>query len=531
MKHQFAKNAYRLEPAERERLWETIAAPLRSGHLPADGEASGLARWLEELRPFVTTGLVLAVSLLIVTSTVRTFVNDRQTGRVRPEVATRNGTEPASGPWTNPTPQGELTIFFEGRDASAAANPQPNPATTPAPRPPARLAICVRDAETGETLDHASVILADETDGEVTPLMADGVLRDVPPGPALRLYLSHLGYAPRETLLSIGEGATLELILALPPVIVGMLQTVDVEGATYPMPEPPGAPARTEPPFATPRELPRARFGAPAQPNANPGAAGRGAAPARTPQTGVPRPPSPPAPRTPALGDTGMILDMATPDRLAEGAPDPGFSASAAGETMARFHAEGAPSPTEPRHYLLRIGIQDPAARSGPVTVVFATEHVTAWRRVGSPGAWGSPPRAGDERLRLLPEGQIGTATGIFEIELEPDLRAALQHERGDAAVILARVDRAPADGEPATSWQVTTDHLRTSFDASTPRFQLACAVASLASGLHTGDGRSARDAWAAIATNLTEELATEPGIARVQTWLERYRPDPNRRD
>ncbi|MCP4572479.1 MAG: TonB-dependent receptor [bacterium] len=96
---------------------------------------------------------------------------------------------------------------------------------------PGRIKGIVKDAESGELLDYANVLLAGTTRGTMS--LGGGVFYfNVEPG-TYTVKVLYLGYAPVEMQVTVVSGQTTEANFPLETVIVETLQAFDVEGAEY----------------------------------------------------------------------------------------------------------------------------------------------------------------------------------------------------------------------------------------------------------------------------------------------------------
>ena len=115
-------------------------------------------------------------------------------------------------------------------EAAAAATAMPWAADAASPGYEVRGRL--RDADSGDPLPYANILLAGTARGATTDEDGRFVLRNLDPGQA-RLKIMMLGYDPVDTLLTLADGRMPELDLAMEPIIVATLQAFDVEGAEY----------------------------------------------------------------------------------------------------------------------------------------------------------------------------------------------------------------------------------------------------------------------------------------------------------
>ncbi len=96
---------------------------------------------------------------------------------------------------------------------------------------PARIKGIVKDAESGELLDYANVLLAGTTRGTMS--LGGGVFYfNIAPG-TYTVKVLYLGYGPMEQTVTVTAGSTADVVFGLETVIVETLQAFDVEGAEY----------------------------------------------------------------------------------------------------------------------------------------------------------------------------------------------------------------------------------------------------------------------------------------------------------
>ncbi|MFO7654635.1 MAG: hypothetical protein R6X25_12560 [Candidatus Krumholzibacteriia bacterium] len=542
MKRFLDRHTYELDSAERERMWQTVSDPLRHGHLPPEGGDGGaMGRWLEEMRPFIATGVALTAALLLVGGTLRTFLTDRPAWR---DLAERNQAArrlDQDRDFLGAPNSRVLYVVFEGVTDGPAASPDeiaPAPVRPAVDVPAAELAIRIRDAETGERLDHASALLAAADGSGITPLLADGASRRVAVGTGQRLRLSHLGYAARETVLEFQPGQKTVLDLALLPIVIATLGALDVEGDAVESLPPPAARPTAGVPYASP---------GPADPPPTGGAAVR----EHSVRTGVHRLSSPPAPRAPAPDHRDHRADRPPAGRLPRavalhaepfttGAPlaavDPGFPPAALAGAQPVFHAEGALLGDAGDRAVVRLGVQVHDDAHHGVMVDFL-EGVAEWRRLD-----GTQRTHDDFGETLAPVGGAVTPAyvGLYEVRLTPAARTAVETATTGAAersppVRLVAVTVPPGPRGAA----MTTADLVVAMPRASQRLRLAYLTASLredltALGAGPAAGATARRSLVrrlAEADSLAAGLPPDAAVQRVRAWLARAEQQFERHD
>ena len=141
----------------------------------------------------------------------------------RPAVATADR-KPGVGDQQSPVQAQSLT----GPDAGQRA-----PSLSPGDSLYGVIRLTVTDADSGEPLPYAEVVIGGHAAGTFPIWGGVCVLRDLRPGREYHLQVHHLGYTSQETAVAVTGSDTVNVAVALPVEIVDTLAAFDVEGAKY----------------------------------------------------------------------------------------------------------------------------------------------------------------------------------------------------------------------------------------------------------------------------------------------------------
>jgi len=240
MKKEFDQPGYRLSEAEKLAIWRRVSLTRRQ------------PRRRRLLVPAVATTAVTAAGLLFVLLLVdrqpevvprpaELAQADQITQKQQPEAEERSlklEPEPesyAAGP-AEPGSEPAVVSPAKARRDPVAAEEPPLVALRAAPEQvvpapaPGSIQGRVLDAETGEALPYADVLVRGAADSLVAIWSGSFVLANLEADRSYSLRVTHLGFAPAETTVSVAAGETVNLAFALEPRIVATLGTVEVEG-------------------------------------------------------------------------------------------------------------------------------------------------------------------------------------------------------------------------------------------------------------------------------------------------------------
>lgn len=106
------------------------------------------------------------------------------------------------------------------------------PATIAAQEAPGSIRGTIRDAESGEQLDYANVLIKGTTRGTMSLGGGTFFFQGLRPG-QYTVQVLYLGYAPEEKTVSVRSGEVTQVAFSMKVVIVETLETFEVEGAKY----------------------------------------------------------------------------------------------------------------------------------------------------------------------------------------------------------------------------------------------------------------------------------------------------------
>ncbi|MCP4571627.1 MAG: DUF3520 domain-containing protein [bacterium] len=220
MKRHLQQNRHQLNHTEKEAIWQALPRP----------GAQPQVRRRTYSRPAAGVALALAAVACVMVWWTGSRVGDETVAmRTAPEPQARfESWSTTLDPVLESTPAAPLkSTTLAGAESAAPAE------AVPPPPPRATVRGRVVDADTGEPLANANVLLAGTNRGVATDEDGRFTFQGLDPADSVRLEIRYLGYDQVALAVGFAERSEADLDVALEPMIVATLQAFDVEGAEY----------------------------------------------------------------------------------------------------------------------------------------------------------------------------------------------------------------------------------------------------------------------------------------------------------